>query len=63
MTRPREVTSLPGTGAERTTISSIHQLWAAGSRRDFFRVAALGGGAILLPGMFAACGSDNGSPE
>jgi len=47
---------------ERTrsiTLSSISQLWEASTRREFLRVAALGGSAILLPTLFAACGDDD----
>ncbi|MBA3497384.1 MAG: ferritin-like domain-containing protein [Gemmatimonadales bacterium] len=44
------------------TLSNIRQLWEPGTRREFLRVAALGGSAVLLPAMFAACGDDDGGP-
>ncbi len=47
-------------GTKSIRLSNIRQLWEAGTRREFFRVAALGGSAILLPTMFAACGDDDG---
>ncbi len=44
------------------TLSNVRQLWEAGTRREFLRVAAAGGSAILLPTMFAACGDDDAGP-
>ncbi len=52
-----------GDRTKSITLSSIHQLWEPSTRREFLRIAALGGGAVLLPTMFAACGSDNGTME
>ena len=39
-------------------VSRAEQLWNVASRRDFFRVAGLGGAVVLLPSLFA-CGDDN----
>ncbi len=51
-----------GDRTKSITLSHIRQLWEPGTRREFLRLAALGGGAVLLPSMFAACGDDNGNP-
>ena len=40
-------------------IASADELLSPTSRREFFRLAALGGTAVFLPGVFAACGDDN----
>ena len=40
-------------------ISSVDQLLASKSRREFLRLAALGGTAVFLPSVFAACGDDD----
>lgn len=49
-----------GDRTKSITLSTIQQLWEAGTRREFLRIAALGGSAVLLPGMLAACGDDDG---
>lgn len=41
-------------------VSRAEQLWDLASRRDFLRVAGLGGAVVLLPGVFAACDDDDG---
>ncbi|MEO7476042.1 MAG: ferritin-like domain-containing protein [Gemmatimonadales bacterium] len=53
----------PSRGEEKLdiTLSSVGQLWQTSTRREFFRVAAIGGSAILLPAMFAGCGDDGGT--
>ena len=44
---------------ERTVVvSRAEQLWNVASRRDFLRVAGLGGSVVLLPSLFA-CGDDD----
>jgi hypothetical protein len=45
---------------ERRTvvIETVDQLMHPQTRRDFLRLAALGGVAVLLPGLFAACADD-----
>lgn len=44
---------------ERTVVvSRAEQLWNVASRRDFLRVAGLGGAVVLLPSLFA-CGDDD----
>jgi rubrerythrin len=40
-------------------INTAEELFSPTSRREFFRLAALGGTAIFLPSVFAACGDDN----
>ncbi len=42
----------------RITLSKAGYLWEPATRREFFRIAGLGGVAVLLPTMFAACDSD-----
>ena len=41
-------------------IENAEQLLRVRTRRDFLRVMALGGTAILLPGVLIACGDDEG---
>jgi hypothetical protein len=41
------------------TIGSADELLRPNTRRSFLRVAALGGTAVFLPGVFAACRSDD----
>ena len=53
---------MPADGTKSIRLSNSCQLWETGTRREFLRVAALGGSAILLPTMFAACGDDDGDP-
>ncbi len=43
----------------RVTISRVTDLWKESTRRDFLRVAALGGSAVFLPALFAGCGSNS----
>ena len=40
-------------------IESADQLWRHNSRREFLRLLGIGGSVVLLPGVFAACGSDD----
>ena len=40
-------------------IDNAEELLSPTSRREFFRLAALGGTAIFLPGVFAACDDDD----
>jgi rubrerythrin len=40
-------------------IECADQLLSAQSRRSFLRAMAVGGSAVLLPGVFAACGDDD----
>ena len=45
--------------SERTVvIGRAEQLWNVASRRDFLRIAGLGGAVVLLPSLFA-CGDDD----
>ena len=41
------------------TLSHVTDLWKDSTRREFMRVACLGGTAVLLPSMLAGCGDDN----
>lgn len=43
---------------DTVVISRAEQLWDVASRRDFLRVAGIGGAVVLLPSLFAACGDD-----
>lgn len=40
-------------------VESAEQLWRPNSRRDFLRLLGVGGTVVLLPGVFAACTSDD----
>lgn len=40
-------------------VESAEQLWRPNSRRDFLRLLGVGGTVVLLPSVFAACGSDD----
>ncbi len=42
----------------RITLSKVGDLHEPATRREFFRIAALGGVAVLLPTMFAGCDDD-----
>ncbi|MDQ6830284.1 MAG: ferritin-like domain-containing protein [Gemmatimonadota bacterium] len=44
----------------RITIARVSDLWKESTRRDFLRVAALGGVAVFLPSVFAACNDSKG---
>jgi len=43
-------------------VETVDQLLQAGTRRDFLRLMAAGGTAVLLPSLFAACGDDDENP-
>lgn len=45
------------------TLSHIGELWHESTRREFMRVAALGGTALLLPTLFAACSDSNNNDD
>lgn len=45
----------------RTALSDHAARWDAATRRDFLRIAGLGGTALLLPAMLTAC-DDNNNP-
>ena len=40
-------------------VESAEQLWRPNTRRDFLRLLGVGGTVVLLPSVFAACGSDD----
>lgn len=40
---------------EQTLISSVSDLWEPKSRRDFFKMMAVGGSVVFLPGIATAC--------
>ncbi len=40
-------------------IASAEQFWQVKTRRDFLRVLGIGGTAVLLPSVFAACDDDD----
>lgn len=40
-------------------VESASQLWRHNSRREFLRLLGIGGTVVLLPSVFAACGSDD----
>lgn len=46
--------------ATSMTLSRVEQLWSETTRREFFRLAAIGGTAVLLPSMLAGCRNDGG---
>jgi Ferritin-like domain len=46
-------------GRDTVIVSRAEQLWDIRSRRDFLRVAGMGGAVLLLPGLFAACDDDS----
>lgn len=46
-------------GRQALVIDTPEQLLSAKSRRDFLRAVSLGGPAIFLPGVFAACSDDS----
>ncbi len=45
------------------TLSHIGELWQESTRREFMRVAALGGTAVLLPSLFASCSDSNNNND
>ena len=47
--------------SETVVVSRAEQLWDVASRRDFLRVAGLGGAVVLLPSLFA-CDDDDVVP-
>ena len=47
---------------ERVVVSRAEQLWDVATRRDFLRVAGLGGVVVLLPSLFACSDDDDGTP-
>lgn len=42
-------------------ISDASQLWNGRTRRDFLKLMAVGGAAVLLPSVLASCSNDNTS--
>lgn len=44
---------------DSVVIGRAEQLWDVSSRRDFLRVATMGGVVVLLPTLFAGCGDDD----
>jgi len=42
-------------------VGRADQLWDVATRRDFLRVAGIGGMVVLLPSLFAACDDEDGS--
>ncbi len=50
---------MPNDITRRVTLAKVGQWWDTATRRDFLRAAALGGTAVLLPSVLAACGSDS----
>ena len=40
-------------------VKRAEQLWDAANRRDFLRVAGMGGAVVLLPSLFAGCSDDD----
>ncbi len=40
-------------------ISTVEQLMQPRTRREFFRLAAIGGSVVLLPSLFGACSDDD----
>ena len=44
---------------QTVVVSRAEQLWDFATRRDFLRIATLGGTVVLLPSLFAACGNDD----
>lgn len=47
---------------DTVVVSRAEQLWDVASRRDFLRIAGIGGAVVLLPSLFAACGDDSLGP-
>lgn len=45
------------------TFAQVTDLWKNSTRREFLRIAALGGTAIFLPALFAGCSDSNGVPN
>ncbi len=43
----------------RLVISTVGQLMQPKTRREFFRLAAIGGSVVLLPSLFGACDDDD----
>ena len=46
---------------DTVVVSRAEQLWDVASRRDFLRIAGIGGAVVLLPSLFTACGDDDDS--
>ncbi|MGI8510165.1 MAG: ferritin-like domain-containing protein [Gemmatimonadaceae bacterium] len=44
----------------RVTFAHVNDLWRETTRRDFLRIAALGGTAVFLPALFAGCNNSDG---
>jgi len=44
-------------------IETADQFWHVKTRRDFLRVLGIGGTAVLLPSVFAACDDDDDPPR
>lgn len=51
--------AMPDATRNRLTIARVTDLWKDATRRDFLRVAALGGVAAFLPAVFTGCSDDN----
>jgi hypothetical protein len=49
--------------SKTVVVETVDQLLQPKTRRSFLRLAALGGTAVLLPGLFAACGDDDDEPR
>jgi rubrerythrin len=47
---------------QTVVVETVDQLLQTRSRRDFLRLLAAGGAAVLLPGVFAACDDDDDGP-
>lgn len=45
------------------TLSHVGELWHESTRREFMRVAALGGTAVLMPALFASCSESNNNGD
>lgn len=52
-------------GEARTSITLSHasEFWEDTTRREFMRLAAIGGTAIFLPSIFAGCSNDNNNND
>lgn len=46
-------------GGGTLTIAGVDELLRASTRRSFLRMLGVGGGIVLLPGVFAACSDDD----